>query len=130
MSNAVYKGTVKSDKGFYIGDVCYALSDDIYDNVWGEKHNYNEGLIEVPERGCGFAVGSTYNGDGKYRGSNSFRYPVDAGVIGIVPLELVEQDTSGVGTKHRGAGVAQYYFNDGYFEFTLPNGKTITIETE
>lgn len=29
------KGTIKSDKGFYVGDICYALAEDVYHGVWG-----------------------------------------------------------------------------------------------
>lgn len=32
------KGTVKSKIGFYIGDICYALPEHTYHEVWGGAH--------------------------------------------------------------------------------------------
>ena len=36
-------GKIKSEKGFYVGDICYALSDDTYDGVWGGA-GYEDGI--------------------------------------------------------------------------------------
>lgn len=69
--------------GVYVGDICYALTDDVYDNVWS-KADYKDGLYSYQNKQ--FAVHSTAHGDGCYDG-----YSVDAGVIGIVDLRLAEK---------------------------------------
>lgn len=123
------KGTITSEKGFYIGDICYVLADKLYHGVWG-KNGYTDGECADPETGLKFAVSGTAYGDGVYEGSNGKCYPVDAGVIGIVPLELVEK-TRGLkfGSVHECVGTAAMSAEDGSFVFTLPNGEEIVILT-
>lgn len=127
--NELYAGDVISKEGFYIGDICYALSDEVYHGIWGDEHHFEDGKFE-DHSGIGFAVGSTAYGDGVYTGTDGFDYGVDVGVIGIVPLELVKKDVDGLGTVHRVPGTARYQFENGVFDFTLPDGKKIHIETE
>ena len=123
------KVTVKSEKGFYVGDICYVLSDNVYCDVWG-KNGYSDGEFLDPETGLKFAVAGTAYGDGEYEGSNGKWYPVDAGVIGIVPLELVEKECGlNLGSVHECAGEAIMEAEGGRFTFTLPNGKVIEIDT-
>ena len=96
------KVTIKSSKGFYIGDICYVLNKDFYHGVWGAA-DYKDGKYADPETGVEFAVAGTAYGDGEYQDNHGNRYPVDAGVIGLVPLELVEEEatpTSGTSRKH------------------------------
>ena len=28
---------------YYIGDICYALKNEIYDNIWGDKYDFSDG---------------------------------------------------------------------------------------
>lgn len=123
------KGVIRSEKGFYVGDICYVLADNVYDDVWG-KNGYEDGEFTVPETGLKFAVAGTAWGDGYYQGSDGREYPVDAGVIGIVPLELVEK-TCGLknGSVHECAGEAIMEATDGKFTFTLPDRTIIEIDT-
>lgn len=123
------RGEVKSEKGFYVGDICYALNEDVYYGVWGKQNDWNEGCHRDPESGFSFAVGDTAYGDGEYYGSNGFYYGVDAGVIGIVPIELVTKDVEGLGTVHEVPGTATFQFDGGVFDFTLPDGTKIHIDT-
>ena len=81
--------TIRSDEGFYVGDICYVLGNEIYYGVWGEKYNFREGSIQDPESGRVLAVAGTAYGDGSYIGSDGTSFSVDAAVIGLVPLELV-----------------------------------------
>jgi hypothetical protein len=129
---------VWSGLGFYIGDICYALSEKNYHGVWG-KADYADGKYEVPEKSRSFAVGSTAIGDGTYHDIDGREYPVDAGNIGIVPLELVERggladiadklEYDGLGTIVRTAGWATFEAEDGAFNIALPNDECITINT-
>jgi len=81
---------LESAKGFYIGDVCYVLGDRVYHGVWG-ANGYEDGEWTDPETGLSFAVAGTAYGDGTYYDSCGNEFSVDAGVIGVVPLELVEK---------------------------------------
>jgi len=80
---------------WWIGDPCYVFPHkgpmankwdellaevDFFDNSYGELDN---GKIKV------WAASTAY-GDGRYVGSNGKAFPVDAGLIGIVPQETVD----------------------------------------
>lgn len=77
---------------YYIGDICYVLADELYENVFGGT-GYECGLYT--SRKGQFLVGSTFAGDGAYCGSDEFDYAVDAGVIGIVSQTLLSKETNG-----------------------------------
>lgn len=87
---------MKKLRKFYIGDPCYVMDDELYDQ-WGKKYDYNDGKLKIIVDGqeIDFIVHSTYYGDGCYLFStNSSTYRlrkticVDAGCIAIVPEEL------------------------------------------
>lgn len=80
--------TIKSKGEYYIGDICYVLSDDVYHDFWGRQHSFNDGSFTVPKSKLSFATVSTDHGDGTYKDQYGMIYPVDAGNIGIVPIEL------------------------------------------
>lgn len=78
--------TMKPGK-YYIGDICYFMDDKLYDEVWGTQFGFSDGHYQKAD-GTGFIVMGTAYGDGHYNGSNGVGYGVDAGVIGLVSLEL------------------------------------------
>lgn len=118
---------IESKRGFYIGDVCYVLADDIYHDVWG-ANGYRDGVVEA--RGFKFAVSGTAFGDGTYYDREGYEYGVDAGVIGLVPLELVEKDGADGGRVILGGGEATFEAEDGVFFVSLPNGDNVVIDTK
>ena len=120
-------GTVRSEKGFYIGDLCYALNDDIYDEVWGGT-GYAEGIHTEPASGFRFAVAETAYGDGTYKDEKLREYDVDAGNISLVAAELVES-TDG-GHYFEGAGEATFTAESGVFTIKLPSGEQVKINTK
>lgn len=120
-------GTVKSEKGFYIGDLCYALNEKIYDEVWGGT-GYAEGIHTEPTSGFSFAVAETAYGDGTYKDGKMREYDVDAGNISLVPAELAEC-TDG-GHYFEGAGEATFTAESGVFSITLPSGEQVNINTK
>lgn len=76
---------------YYIGDICYALDDDVYQKQWGDKYNWAIGTHEITSNGLQgqFTVNYTAYGDGVYSdASNGNSYTVDSGTIGIVPFDL------------------------------------------
>ena len=122
------KGKIYSKLGFIVTDVCYVLREDYYTNFWGEKHNYSDGVFEI--NGFRFAVGSTAYGDGVYFDNEAHKYPVDAGNISLVPLELVgKEDGLSFGTVFGIPGEAEFTCENGIFDIALPNGHKIHIDT-
>lgn len=74
---------------YYVGDPCYTVQDT--QEHWINFLNH----CDLPGwsgsgtwRGSRFWVSNTLYGDGVYGGSDGFDYPVDAGLIGAIPLEL------------------------------------------
>jgi hypothetical protein len=65
----------------FVGDICYALDDDLYQRVWGDKLDFKDGEIESYA-----VVAGTEYGDGCYEGDEA-SYCVDAGVIGVTDIE-------------------------------------------
>ncbi len=122
------KGKIESKHGFYIGDICYVLSDKVYDDLWGEKHGYKDGIYNDPETGVSFAVAETAYGDGTYSDNEGREYDVDSGTIGLVPEELIDKESTN-GFYFPGEGTASFKANNGNFTITLPEGKTIFIDT-
>ncbi len=113
---------------YYIGDPCYVLSDDRD----GEKRDVYLSLCDEFYRGphtmrSNFAVysphpvysyrpiiaGHTAYGDGGYTGSDNFCYSVDAGIIGIVPIELCARDEDywkNLGTTFEATGLVTFTY--------------------
>lgn len=130
MEENIISATIRSDKGFYVGDVCHVLEDTICYGVWGENYNFREGSIQDPETGRVFAVVGTAYGDGSYIGSDGTSFSVDAGVIGLVPLELVGKlDGLDEGKVVEMPGRAIFWAEDGKVEITFPDSSTLTIDT-
>jgi len=101
---------------YYIGDLCYAMKDKIYDGIFG-GNDYAYGYYTL-KNGC-FLVDGTAYGDGSYQGTNGFDYGVDAGIIGIASLSVcnAEEKIYG-GTVHTLSEPVLCTFNDGIFEFS------------
>jgi hypothetical protein len=81
-------------KGNYvIGDPCYAVPDEDWDDLLSSC-NYFQSPIGYVRRGFKdkvfvLAFGTKW-GDGCYLGSDGHEYGVDAGLLGLVPVELLE----------------------------------------
>ena len=89
--------TITVPNGFYVGDLCYALSDEVYDKVWGNTYGFEDGAYKDPTTGLEFAMVGTAYGDGYYSGTDGQDYPVDAGIIGVCALELVQKPVKNLG---------------------------------
>lgn len=123
----------------FVGDICYALKEDIYDKFWGDTKHFRDGIY--PEQG--FVVGSTAYGDGCYRGSDGTEFGVDAGVIGVTDIENFGEDKYSEDTLKRlgkiievpsGTTRVDFYDEDGGFDIAISSeGKLlyhVIIETE
>ena len=69
---------------YYIGDPCFVLDDEHFDFTVCD----GDGFVTNGTHVLGYF--STAYGDGCYRGTNGQSYGVDAGIIGIVPAELIK----------------------------------------
>lgn len=112
---------------YFIGDICYALADIIYDNIWGKVFGYKEGCYELGK--LKFAVDGTRHGDGCYIGNDGVEYGVDAGVIGVVPAELFDEDKPTGGRIIKVKKELVFESNSGYFKFVIDGNENITINT-
>jgi hypothetical protein len=100
---------------YYIGDLCYALDDTIYENVFG-SNDYESGLYTQTSTNRSFFVDNTAYGDGAYEGSDGKEYCVDAGIIGICNKSLMCQDGGG-GHIHKFSDPVKCDFYRGVFTF-------------
>lgn len=86
------KETIKSTTGFYFGDPCYVMSEEDYhellDQMFNNKSTERMGKFTV--NGHELIVDDTAYGDGFFSGWNE-SYEVDAGMLGVIPLELVKK---------------------------------------
>ena len=129
MKNKSFKINVKN--GFYIGDLCYALNEKIYDEVWG-GNNYEDGQYTDPETKAEFAMVGTADGDGEYESDVGAFFPVDAGIIGIADLSICDKDTSFGKVVPDYSGIVYIEYNDGTITVSWgddANHKEINIYT-
>lgn len=72
---------------YFIGDPCYAFQvDGSWDVVLEKSDYFSRPSVEIDGKVlCAF---STVWGDGEYLDQNDNAYPVDAGLIGVVPEEI------------------------------------------
>ena len=84
-------GVIVPQGSYVIGDPCYAVPYDYWHDLL-QSCNYFESPIGYIKTGVEkfsvLAFGTKW-GDGCYRGTDGNEYPVDAGLIGLVPIDLV-----------------------------------------
>lgn len=74
---------------YYVGDLCYVLNDEDWDNVCAliiKDNQRLEGEFELRD-GRRFAIYGTTWGDGAYEDEFGKNYSVDSGTIGCILLE-------------------------------------------
>lgn len=74
---------------YYIGDPCYIFGPS-WTKILIENNFFYDEVQSV--NGIPVLAGSTYDGDGTYADNLGRKYSVDAGLIGIVPIELLDLD--------------------------------------
>lgn len=112
---------MKGDRVF-IGDICYALDEDIYYNVWGKEMKWEDGVIRKDGEACSVVVGTKF-GDGIYPDEYGTDFPVDAGVIGVTSslYWVGKKDPSGgmiIDVPSKVAEVSVEY-NDGFINIKV-----------
>lgn len=85
-------GSVTMPAGkYYVGDPCYAVPDSRWEE-WLKAANFeDEGrfLVANIDGHAVLGIGTAY-GDGTYEGNDGNSYPVDAGLLGLVPVSIAE----------------------------------------
>lgn len=101
---------------YYIGDLCYALDETLYDKVFGPK--YNEGCYTSKSNPSDvFMMGDT-GGDGEFKGTDGKMYPVDAGIIGIASESVLDPDKKPyAGSMYTFKGDVSVRFREDKFQF-------------
>lgn len=87
---------------YFVGDPCYGVPNDRW-MEWLEAANYEDNprlLVAALNERTVVGVGTAY-GDGEYFDQQGRRYPVDAGLIGVVPVELVGNGSVTPSGMHR-----------------------------
>jgi hypothetical protein len=76
---------------YYIGDLCYALDEDLYGRVFGQ--DYDSGHYSQKNNpNHVFMLSDTGIGDGAYRGTDGHEYCVDAGILGIASESVLDPE--------------------------------------
>ena len=77
---------------YVLGDPCYAVPDRLWNELLNSCNCFNSPIGVISKGGNkNYVLGfGTCWGDGYYRGSNGLGYAVDAGLIGLVPIDIVE----------------------------------------
>ena len=78
---------------YFLGDPCYAVPESLWMPLLESCNYYQDSPVgTVKKNGQTYEVlafGTAY-GDGVYQDNQGHSYPVDAGLIGLTPIELVE----------------------------------------
>ena len=111
---------------YYIGDLCYVLGHDVYDNIFGGT-GYKSGIYEEKDTGRAFLVSRTAYGDGLFVGSDFKEYAVDAAIIGICSASLMAKNDGG-GHVYTFDGEITCRFMSGRFFFNW-NSDSLVIDT-
>jgi hypothetical protein len=117
---------------YYIVDPCYLWSGSDWDKVLEDTDYFNKnGMHEVFGEKC-IVVGTQY-GDGEYYDDEGNRYMVDAGIMGVMPEVLVNENMRNFIDKDK-IGKSFYFKNDvsvEYIDYQLIVGdgeKLVTID--
>lgn len=96
MSKQMHRTTFPAGT-YYIGDPCYAIEDtdwmdylDTYPKHSNPHIGWEDGFVVYKGYGC-WQAGTAF-GDGEYKDKQRRKYPVDAGLIGIIPVILCTQE--------------------------------------
>lgn len=79
---------------YWLGDPCYAVPDELWDSLLESSDFFNL-PVGLAGKHKVLAFGTAY-GDGMYRDQLGNMYPVDAGLIGLVPVELAKANPFGM----------------------------------
>jgi hypothetical protein len=112
---------------YYIGDLCHALSDDVYENVLG-RTGYETGIYEEKGSPRVFALERTAWDNGEFEGTDGKNFSVDAGTIGICSQSLMTKSGEG-GHIYTFPSLVRCHFKMGRFTFFWDHYQSLDIKT-
>lgn len=80
---------------YILGDPCYAVPEDEWMELLESCDYFDNPIGKITRRDKSYyriVAFSTRWGDGSYSGTDGNIYPVDAGLIGLVPIQLLGSD--------------------------------------
>jgi hypothetical protein len=83
---------------YYVGDLCYVINDKHWDEI-GEKTDWFQNGESFEFKGKTVFVSHTAYGDGLYYDGKGREYSVDAGLIGVIPFDIIDENEKGKGGK-------------------------------
>ncbi len=98
-----YKSHIVPAGKYLLGDPCYVIRDKDWLDFCNQ-HSYNEtdnNACVTLNDSTQVVAFSTYYGDGCYTDQNGNSFPVDAGLIGLVPISYIEESTQKNLTDYR-----------------------------
>jgi hypothetical protein len=114
---------------YYLGDPCYSVPDDRWIEWLDAADSENAGRVLIADLDGHKIIGfGTAYGDGEYRDQHGNTYGVDAGLIGLVPVEIAENPYEGQEGCGRIVEFTEPFECSRYKDGTLKFGE-IVIET-
>lgn len=115
---------------YYIGDLCYVINDKLWDRfceMTTVGYDVLDGYFKWEDKFLW--THSTAYGDGGYFDNHGKEYCVDAGLIGVLPFDLISKHLNGVAHLGNVVEFAKPFtceYDDGKFFI----GDDITIDTD
>jgi len=88
-----YKSYIIPAGKYWLGDPCYVIQSKDwlhFCNEYSFNDTENNAYLTLPDNTPVLAF-STYHGDGHYIDQHGNEYPVDAGLIGLIPFDYTEK---------------------------------------
>ena len=73
---------------YYLGDPSIVLPSSIYNGIWGNLYNFENGKYDVYD--TDFVVHNTHYGDNIYKDTKNRSYNINTGVISLIDVRLIE----------------------------------------
>lgn len=83
---------------YYVGDLCYVINNEHWQEILNRTNffgNFGDESFEFKGKIC--FISSTANGDGRFYDYEDREYSVDAGDIGVMPFDIIDDNFKGKG---------------------------------
>lgn len=77
---------------YYVGDLCYVLSNEVYKDIFGKMGDYQPGLYQKKESTDFFLTTQIW--DHTYTDAKGKEFVSDSGTLGITPVSMVSKKTT------------------------------------
>jgi|SRR5579864_7308883 len=79
---------------YYVGDPCYCFNCTSWEAIGAQNNGFKNNPMVATLNGHRLVALGTAYGDGRYTDQRGRTYPVDAGLIGAVPVDIIDDDSS------------------------------------